>query len=177
MDTATTTTQPPVTTTTSFPATTTTTSVAPPTTTSLPGSTSTSNPTTTSSSPAGATNPEVDAITAAAPVISPSSGGSAMAATGTGSLALRLGALALASGLTLIVEAAQSKLDPVARAVGVRNGLMIAFLALLQLRLKNFAGLEIGHTFKLIDITWWVTIPKGNTKTQIRPIEKPLPRL
>jgi hypothetical protein len=34
-----------------------------------------------------------------------------------------------------------------ARAKGVRNGLMIAILALCPIRLKNFAALELGRTF------------------------------
>ena len=35
-----------------------------------------------------------------------------------------------------------------ARARGGRNGLIIALLALCPIRLKNFAALEIGQTFK-----------------------------
>ena len=80
------------------------------------------------------------------------------------------------AGLTLIVEAQQFKDDPVARAVCVRNGLMIAVLALYHIRLRNFAELAVGTTFRQIDGTWWVTIPQAHTKTQTRPIEKPLPR-
>jgi integrase len=80
------------------------------------------------------------------------------------------------AGLVLIEEAKSFKSDPVQRAVGVRNGLIIAVLALWHIRLRNYAELELGRTFRQIDNTWWVTIPNSNTKTQNRPIEKPLPR-
>ena len=74
------------------------------------------------------------------------------------------------------MEANQFTSDPVARAVGVRNGLIIALLALYHIRLRNFAELELGQTFRQIHHTWWVTISQTRTKTRVRPIEKPLPR-
>lgn len=79
------------------------------------------------------------------------------------------------AGLALIIEAKQFASDP-ARAVGIRNGMIIAVLALFHIRLRNFAELELDQTFRQIDGTWWVTIPQRCTKTQTRPIEKPLPR-
>ena len=80
------------------------------------------------------------------------------------------------AGLVLIIEASQFTSDPVARAVGIRNGLIIAMLALYHIRLRNFAELELGQTFRQIHHTWWVTISQTRTKTRVRPIEKPLPR-
>lgn len=80
------------------------------------------------------------------------------------------------AGLALIVEAERFKTDPVIRAIGVRNGLIIALLALCHIRLKNFAALEIDRTFRNVNGTWWVTIPQTITKTKTRPIEKPFPR-
>jgi hypothetical protein len=49
------------------------------------------------------------------------------------------------AGLTLVAEAREFAKDDFSRALGVRNGLMIALLALCPIRLKNFAALEIGH--------------------------------
>jgi site-specific recombinase XerD len=70
------------------------------------------------------------------------------------------------AGLTLVVEALEfSKNDP-ARARGVRNGLMIALLAFLPIRLKNFAALEIGITFKLVEGSWWIVLPSVSTKSR-----------
>src|SRR5262249_60881326 len=63
------------------------------------------------------------------------------------------------AGLTLVAEAQEFASTDLARARGVRNGLMVALLALCPIRLKNFAGLEIGHTFKEIDGIWWIALP------------------
>ena len=52
------------------------------------------------------------------------------------------------AGLTLIAEAREFATNDVIRARGVRNGLMIALLALCPVRLTNYATLEIGQTFK-----------------------------
>src|SRR5262249_42956280 len=57
---------------------------------------------------------------------------------------------------------------------GVRNGLMVALLALCPIRLKNFAGLEIGYTFKEVDGSWWITLPAHLTKSR-RPDERRVP--
>src|SRR5262245_61978324 len=51
------------------------------------------------------------------------------------------------AGLTLVVEAERFAKHDLARARGVRNGLMVALLALCPIRLKNFAGLEMGQNF------------------------------
>ena len=52
-----------------------------------------------------------------------------------------------------------------ARAVGVRNGLLIALLALHPIRIKNFAALTIADTFINIDGRWWLHIPSDDTKS------------
>jgi len=58
----------------------------------------------------------------------------------------------------------------------VRNGLIVALLALCPIRLKNFADLEIGHTFKEIDGSWWIALPGHLTKSR-RPDERRVPAL
>jgi site-specific recombinase XerD len=52
-----------------------------------------------------------------------------------------------------------------ARATGVRNGLLIALLALHPIRIKNFAALTIGDTFINVGGRWWLHIPSENTKS------------
>ncbi len=78
------------------------------------------------------------------------------------------------AGLTLITEAQQFAISDLARARGVRNGLMIALLALCPIRLKNFATLEIGSTFKEISGSWWIALPSATTKSR-RPDERRVP--
>src|SRR4030088_1902221 len=52
------------------------------------------------------------------------------------------------AGLTLIAEAENSpEMSKLGRARQVRNGLMVAMLAMQPIRLKNFADLEIGRNF------------------------------
>ena len=80
------------------------------------------------------------------------------------------------AGLTLVAEAQEFATTDLARARGVRNGLMTALLALCPIRLKNFAGLEIGHTFKEIDGIWWIALPGNLTKSR-RPDERRVPEL
>jgi integrase len=58
----------------------------------------------------------------------------------------------------------------------IRNGLMVALLALCPIRLKNFADLEIGHTFKEVDGSWWIALPGHITKSR-RPDERRVPAL
>ena len=58
------------------------------------------------------------------------------------------------SGLTLMVEARRFQTDALRRAKCLRNGLMIALLALCPVRLKNFAALEIGATFRNVNGSW-----------------------
>jgi len=68
-------------------------------------------------------------------------------------------------GLTLVTEAEGHARTAFERAKRVRNGLMIAVLALCPIRVKNFASLEIGHTFKEVHGSWWITLPSESTKT------------
>jgi integrase-like protein len=69
------------------------------------------------------------------------------------------------AGLTLVSEAQEFAKSDHARAKGIRNGLMIVLLGLFPMRIKNFASLEIGVTFKKVNGTWWITVPKSATKT------------
>jgi site-specific recombinase XerD len=78
------------------------------------------------------------------------------------------------AGLTLIVEAESNVKSRFDRARGIRNGLMIVILALVQIRLKNFVAMEIGSSFKEVDGSWWVSVPIGSTKNR-RWIEKRIP--
>ncbi len=80
------------------------------------------------------------------------------------------------AGLTLVSEAQEFAKNDLARARGVRNGLMIALLALCPIRLKNFAALEIGHTFKEVHGSWWIVLPSISTKSR-RPDERRIPEL
>ena len=70
-----------------------------------------------------------------------------------------------AAGMTLVAEAEQFSKSDWQRAKGVRNGLMIALLALCPIRLKNFAALELGSTVRNIDGAWWIILPPDKTKT------------
>ena len=70
------------------------------------------------------------------------------------------------AGLTLVAEAQQFTKNDLDRARGVRNGLMIALLAYCPMRIKNFATLEIGRTFKQVQDSWWIALPRQSTKTK-----------
>jgi integrase len=78
------------------------------------------------------------------------------------------------AGLTLVAEAREFASKDVSRARGVRNGLMIALLAVCPIRLKNFAALEIGNTFREIQGRWWIALPSVSTKSR-RPDERCIP--
>jgi integrase len=80
------------------------------------------------------------------------------------------------AGMALVVEAERSASHELAHARGVRNGLMVALLALCPIRLKNFAELEIGHTFREVDKSWWIALPGTLTKSR-RPDERRVPAL
>jgi hypothetical protein len=54
------------------------------------------------------------------------------------------------AGLTLITEAKNHTRAKFVRARGIRNGLMLALLALCPIRPKNFAALEIDKTFRQV---------------------------
>ena len=72
------------------------------------------------------------------------------------------------AGLTLIVAAQRSSGTDLTRARELRNGLMLALLALCPVRLKNFAELEIGRTFKQVEGSWWISLPGSLTKSNRR---------
>jgi integrase len=80
------------------------------------------------------------------------------------------------AGLTLVAEAQKFPKNDLSRARGVRNGLMVALLAFCPIRLKNFAALKIGHTFKEVHDSWWIALPGMDTKSH-RPDERRLPKL
>jgi site-specific recombinase XerD len=69
------------------------------------------------------------------------------------------------AGLTLIVEAKQYAKSPFQRAKGIRNGLIIALMAAAPIRVKNYTALDIGTSFKEVDDTWWIIVPRRDTKT------------
>ena len=63
------------------------------------------------------------------------------------------------AGLTLITEAENShKMSKLGQARQVRNGLMVAMLAMHPIRLKNFAALEIGRSLLEIKSSWWIVL-------------------
>jgi integrase len=70
------------------------------------------------------------------------------------------------AGLTLIREAEMFGKTAWAHAIGVRNGLLIALLALHPIRVKNFAALTIADTFINIGGRWWLHIPSNDTKSR-----------
>ena len=51
---------------------------------------------------------------------------------------------------------------------------MIALLAVCPIRIKNYAALEIGRTFKEEQGNWWITLPYGSTKTDTAD-QRPVP--
>jgi integrase len=67
-------------------------------------------------------------------------------------------------GLYLDFLQRNERLDP--GAIGVRNGLLIALLALHPIRVKNFAALAIADTFINIEGRWWLHIPSDDTKSR-----------
>ena len=68
-------------------------------------------------------------------------------------------------GLTLLAEGKTCSKSAFKFAKDVRNGVLIALLAVCPIRIKNYASLEIGHTFKKIQGSWWITVPPQSTKT------------
>jgi integrase len=81
----------------------------------------------------------------------------------------------LEAGLTLIAEGIGSTKSAIVRAILVRNGLMIALLALHPIRLKNFVALEIGTTFREVQGSWWIVLSSSHTKSR-RPDERRVTR-
>ena len=71
------------------------------------------------------------------------------------------------AGLTLVEEARCSPhMSSLERARQHRNGLMVAMLAYHPIRLKNFAGLEIGRSFVEIKGRWWIVLSGAETKVE-----------
>jgi integrase len=84
--------------------------------------------------------------------------------------------LIVEAGLALIEEATgNQRLTPLRRARQVRDGLMIALLALCPIRLKNFAALELQASFRRIGTRWWIVLDRNETKSG-RPDERRAPR-
>jgi integrase/recombinase XerD len=73
-----------------------------------------------------------------------------------------------------LMQNADQESRPGHRAVTYRDGLLIAFLALQPLRLRNVASLELGRTLVKAGESWLITIPATETKTHV-PIEVPWP--
>lgn len=81
------------------------------------------------------------------------------------------------AGLTLIHEAEHSRnMTKLARACQIRNGLIVALLALCPIRRKNFAALEIGRSFVKIRGKWWIVLSASETKEK-RADERPIDEL
>lgn len=82
------------------------------------------------------------------------------------------------AGLTLIHEAEISlNMTKLARALQVRNGLMMVLLAFCPIRRKNFAALEIGRSFMKIRGKWWIVLAASETKenrADERPVDESL---
>jgi integrase/recombinase XerD len=80
-------------------------------------------------------------------------------------------------GLELIRRGeASSHLTNLTRARLVRDGLMVALLALCPIRLRNFAELRIGRQLRRIGDTWWIILEAAETKSD-RPDERPVPEI
>jgi integrase len=65
--------------------------------------------------------------------------------------------------LMTAAEAATHR-SALARARQFRNGLMVAMLGYHPIRPKNFATLELGLTFKREFGSWWIVLPRSETK-------------
>lgn len=61
------------------------------------------------------------------------------------------------------------------RATLIRDGLMVALLAHAPIRLKNFADLTLGTSFRRVGDRWWIVLPGRDTKAS-RADERPVPR-
>ena len=80
----------------------------------------------------------------------------------------------LVEAATLVTEAEKYGKRAFERAKGIRNGLVIALLATSPIRIKNFAALEVGNTFKEVQGNWWISLPYKSTKTKTSD-ERPIP--
>src|SRR5829696_1835718 len=69
------------------------------------------------------------------------------------------------AGLTLVREAERAThRRAIWRAAQVRNGLMMALMALHPIRLKNFADLDLGTSLTRIEDDWWIVLGRADTK-------------
>ena len=83
----------------------------------------------------------------------------------------------LALGLELIRRGDTNiYLTELARARQVRDGLMIALLALCPIRLRNLAELSVGRQLRRVGDAWWIILEADETKTG-RPDERRVPRI
>jgi integrase len=81
----------------------------------------------------------------------------------------------LALGLDLIRRGETSKhLIDLGCVRLVRDGLMIALLALCPIRLRNLAELYVGRQLRRVGDVWWIILEADETKTG-RPDERPVP--
>jgi integrase len=73
-----------------------------------------------------------------------------------------------------LIDATQRMPPPTSRTAAVeqslllRDGLIIASLALRPLRCRNFLDLEVGRTLRREQDGWWIDIPAAATKTGVR---------
>ena len=73
------------------------------------------------------------------------------------------------AGIALIKRArSQPSLTPLKRARLARNGLLIAFLTLCPIRVKNLAALTIGETIVHQQDQWWLLLSEDDTKSKRR---------
>jgi integrase len=77
-------------------------------------------------------------------------------------------------GERLMGEEAASAATLFQELLAYRDGLMIALLPLVPLRLKNFASLELGRSLMRRGESWWIAVPGAETKAG-RPYERPFP--
>ena len=80
------------------------------------------------------------------------------------------------AGLDLIRTARQNpRLRRYWRATMIRNGLMVALLAQVPIRLKNLVNLKLGISFKRTGDRWWIVLGRRETKSRA-PDERPVPK-
>ena len=83
----------------------------------------------------------------------------------------------LTLGLELIRRGETSNhLTELGRARLVRDGVIIALLALCPIRLRNLAELGLGRQLRRIGETWWLILAADETKTG-HPDERPVPEI
>ncbi len=83
----------------------------------------------------------------------------------------------LTLGLELIRRGEASyHLTKLGRARLVRDGLIVALLALCPIRLRNLAELGLGRQLRLVGATWWIILEADETKTG-QADERPVPEI